>query len=125
MIYTKIEKQRIIQRFGLQKIKIPEIQRKKALEDELSKIGDLFESKIQRRINLVPKKFTELKIKDVLNVERDHKIKLYELIKDIKNQQMKNDVMEQELENKVDPEKLKRLEQVKNKRKQSMNIGGR
>lgn len=41
------------------------------------------ESKVSRKLALVPKKFAELRIKDVLTVERDHKIKIYELIKDV------------------------------------------
>lgn len=49
----------------------------------MERLAAIFEAKVQRRVNAVPKKFTQLRIKDVLTVERDHKIKIYELLKDV------------------------------------------
>ncbi|CDR47270.1 CYFA0S30e01068g1_1 [Cyberlindnera fabianii] len=76
--FTSSQKRKLIERFELQRE-----QRKNNLERELEKLTTIMESKVSRKLALVPKKFAELRIKDVLTVERDHKIKIYELIKDV------------------------------------------
>lgn len=78
----------------------------------------------------MPKKFAELKIKDVLSVERDHKIKIYQLISDIEAFKKKNTRTIDNDENmRLEIAKLKRkkADNVRNlqKRKESMAITGR
>lgn len=82
-------------------------------------MGQLFESKIRRRINLVPKKFTELQIKGVLELERDHKIKMFELIQQV--EQLKREALNSRKEDEV---LYKEMERIRTHRKQSI-VGNR
>jgi hypothetical protein len=89
----------------------------------------MFESKVQRRVATVPKKFTDLRIKDVLTVERDHKIKIYELLKDVENlnQQKKkhNGLTEEEMREELLKLKKKRAEGVRFLQKKKESMQGR
>lgn len=87
-------------------------ERRANLISEMEKMGEIFESKIIRRRNLVPKKFTTLKIKDVLTIERDHKIKMFELIKEV--EKLKKQPM------KSQDHLYKEMERIRNQRKQSI-----
>ncbi|ODV71363.1 uncharacterized protein CYBJADRAFT_175103 [Cyberlindnera jadinii NRRL Y-1542] len=78
MLYTQEQKDRLIYRFKMQCSK-----RREALVKDQQRMCTIFEAKVQRRLAAVPKKFSHLKIKDVLAVERDHKIKIYELLSDV------------------------------------------
>lgn len=63
----------------------------------------------------MPKKFAELKIKDVLEVEKDHKIKIYKLITDIESMKKSKKVN-------VNDDELMKLEIAKLKKKKMENL---
>lgn len=90
-------------------------ERSAGLVNEIRKLCEIFESKIQRRVHKVPKKFAELKIKDVLNVERDHKIKIYQLISDIEAYKKSNN-------RKINDDEQMRLEIAQLRRKKADNL---
>lgn len=94
----------------------------------MRKMGDIFEAKMLRRAGLVPKMFAELKLKDVLGVEREHSVKIYELIKDVAElhkTQLHTITRELALKKEVEQLKRKRLTNVRSyqKRKESLAQG--
>lgn len=90
----------------------------------MTRLLSIFEAKVQRRITSVPKKFTGLCIRDVLTVERDHKIKIYELLKDVGklHTESSHGIRDDEIRQELAKVRQKRAEGVKllQKRKESM-----
>ncbi|CCH41712.1 hypothetical protein BN7_1253 [Wickerhamomyces ciferrii] len=121
--YTQEEKNKLTTRFEKQAA-----ERKQSLEEELQKLTKTFINKIERRSQRIPKKFMDLKIKDVLDVERDHKLKLYSLLKDISlmKRQYQGGMIDKETQLEISKqvkkqEKESRMEKLKKKRNSRVN----
>lgn len=82
MAYTKAEKEKLIRHLKLQGEK-----RIQALHAESERIAETCENKVLRRINAASVTLWNIRLKDVLEVERHHKPTIKGLLKDIQSLQ--------------------------------------
>ncbi|KAI5953681.1 hypothetical protein KGF54_003053 [Candida jiufengensis] len=88
MGYTKQQKQTIINHLKLERSKIA-----KKNEEQLNKISQQTYQKVIRRMNGVSVTLLDVKLKDVLTIERSKKLQAKSLIKDI--QDLKKSIINQ------------------------------
>lgn len=79
MPYTKAEKAKLIQH-----IKNHADKRLQTLNSESDRIAEVCENKVLRRLNSVSVTLWNIKLKDVLEIERHHKPTMKGLLKDIR-----------------------------------------
>lgn len=79
MPYTKVEKEKLIQH-----IKKHADKRLENLNSESDRIAEVCENKVLRRLNSVSVTLWNIRLKDVLEVERHHKPTIKGLLKDIR-----------------------------------------
>mmetsp|Transcript_4594 Transcript_4594/g.5503 ORF Transcript_4594/g.5503 Transcript_4594/m.5503 type:complete len:117 (-) Transcript_4594:4482-4832(-) len=82
MPYTKAEKEKLIQH-----IKSHAEKRLQAMVNESDKIAEICENKVLRRLNSVSVTLWNIRLKDVLEVERHHKPTIKGLLKDVRQLQ--------------------------------------
>ena len=82
MPYTKAEKEKLIQH-----IKNHAEKRLQAMTSESDRIAEICENKVLRRLNSVSVTLWNIRLKDVLEVERHHKPTIKGLIKDVRQLQ--------------------------------------
>lgn len=82
MAYTKTEKETLIKY-----IRNHTDKRLQALNDESARIAETCENKVLRRLNSVSVTLWNIRLKDALEVERDHKPTIKNLLNDIKQLQ--------------------------------------
>lgn len=82
MPYTKAEKEKLIQH-----IKNHTEKRLQVMNSESDRIAEICENKVLRRLNSVSVTLWNIRLKDVLEVERHHKPTIKGLLKDVRQLQ--------------------------------------